>query len=328
MDAACQPRSDSRPEHGSESVKSWCIASVSLILPACNAQEVIEQTIGEAEQALGELTTDYEILVVDDGSSDATRACALRAAASRPRVHVISHAAQRGYGAALRTGFAAATKQFVGFADADGQFDLGELKRLALLVQNCDIACGYRVTRQDPWYRQACSRIYNRLVRLLLGTRVRDCNCGMKLLRREALPALPITTDGQLVHAELLARARMADLTVVEVGVNQRSLEQGYARTLRGKCSRSRPRLLRFWWSTGAVPGQFRLPADSGRQRGRTPLGPGTEQLWRAVPGIRGRRAVVGPSLVSVCRTGREPVRAGVAGDAADGRLGRAAFAG
>ena len=157
------------------------------MLPAFNEEEVIEQAIREADDALREVTDDYEILVVDDGSRDATRERALREAQRRPAVHVISHDTNRGYGAALRTGFQAATKQYVGFTDADCQFNVREIDRLTVLLDDCDIACGYRIDRQDAWHRIFYSKVYNCLVRLLLGTRVRDCDCAMKLFRRDAL---------------------------------------------------------------------------------------------------------------------------------------------
>ena len=146
-------------------------ASVSLVLPAYNEQEVIEQAILEADEALAEITDDYEILVIDDGSRDATRERALCAAKHRPAVRVISHETNRGYGAALRTGFQAATKDYVGFSDADCQFNLRETNRLTLLLADCDIACGYRIDRQDKWHRIVYSQGLQRARSAAAGNR-------------------------------------------------------------------------------------------------------------------------------------------------------------
>ena len=116
------------------------------------------------------ITSDYEILVVDDGSTDRTRELAEREARRRPTVRVLGFDRNRGYGAALQTGFEAAKKDYIGFTDADCQFDLSELSRLVLLLASCDIACGYRINRQDGWLRGLYSKIYNFLVRCMLGT--------------------------------------------------------------------------------------------------------------------------------------------------------------
>ncbi|MHB8954068.1 MAG: glycosyltransferase [Pirellulaceae bacterium] len=231
-------------------------ASVSLILPAYNEQEVIEQAIVEADEALAEIADDYEILIVDDGSRDATRTVALRAAEHRPAVRVISHATNRGYGAALRTGFQAATKDYVGFSDADCQFNLREINRLTLLLADCDVACGYRMDRQDAWHRIVYSKVYNALVRLLLGTGVRDCDCALKMFRRETLAELPITTDGFLVNGELLARARMDGKSVVEVGVTHRPRPRGQSTVSLLHILPVFIALMRFWWSIVLFPSQ------------------------------------------------------------------------
>lgn len=236
--------------------------SVSLVIPAYNEQEVIERAIREADEALSALVTDYEIIVVDDGSVDGTRERAQLAADTRPRVRVIRHAGNRGYGAALRTGFQAATKSYVGFTDADCQFDLRELERLILLLRGHEIACGYRIDRQDHWLRGVYSKSYNLLVRTLLRTRVRDCDCALKLFRRQTLQSLPITTNGFLVNAELLAHASLQGLSVVEVGVTHRPRCGGTSKVSPLHAFPVLWALLRFWWATILFPAPSRH-ADS-----------------------------------------------------------------
>jgi dolichol-phosphate mannosyltransferase len=223
-------------------------------MPAWNEQEVIEQAVVEADEALRALTSDYEILVVDDGSRDGTRELALRLAQQRPHVRVLWHDTNRGYGAALRTGFQAATKDLVGFTDADCQFDLRQLDRLVMLLADADIACGYRIDRQDGWHRLCYSRGYNLLVRGLLRTGVRDCDCALKLFRRDVLAQLSITTDGFLVNAELLSRAAMSDRSIVEVGVNHRPRPRGASTVSILHIFPVLLALLQFWWTTILFP--------------------------------------------------------------------------
>src|SRR5437588_9415 len=139
---------------------------LSLIIPA---------SIEEADAALHRLADDYEVLVVDDGSTDRTAQVAAAAVQGRPRVRLLRHAENRGYGAALRTGFEAARFDRVAFTDADCQFHLEDLASLLPLTSQNQIAVGDRLDRQDPWPRRLYSWGYNQLVRLLMGARARDC---------------------------------------------------------------------------------------------------------------------------------------------------------
>src|SRR5207248_8075375 len=129
------------------------------------------------------VTSAYEILVVDDGSSDGTAAAVRDEARGRPCVSLLRHATNRGYGAALRTGFEAARFERVAFTDADCQFHLDDLSRLLPLTDGHAVAVGYRVGRQDPPRRHLISWGYNAAVRALLGTRVRDVDCALKVFR-------------------------------------------------------------------------------------------------------------------------------------------------
>jgi 4-amino-4-deoxy-L-arabinose transferase-like glycosyltransferase len=230
--------------------------SISLVLPAYNEQEVIVQAIREADQGLAEFCDDYEVIVVDDGSSDETYRIALEEAQSLPAVRVISLETNQGYGAALRTGFQAATKAFVGFTDADCQFDVRQLDRLALLLRDCDVACGYRIDRQDHWLRLLYSRVYNVMVRVMLGTGVRDVDCAFKLFRHEALESILHETSGFIVNAELLTKARERQLSVVEVGVTHRPRADGESTVSVLHSIPVLKSLVRFWWSKTLFPAE------------------------------------------------------------------------
>jgi 4-amino-4-deoxy-L-arabinose transferase-like glycosyltransferase len=237
--------------------------SVSLVIPAFNEEAGIAAAIAEADEALACLTDDYEILIVDDGSRDNTFSAASAAANARPRARVLRHQSNRGYGAALRTGFEAARCELVAFTDADCQFDLADLGRLISLADRAPIIAGYRVDRKDPWRRRFMSSGYNLLARTLLGTRVRDCDCALKVFRREALSHLLPKSVNFFVNTEMLTRARQNGFDVVEVGVRHRPRLRGQSKVSLSDVPKTLASLLPFWWSNVA----FRAPARINERR-------------------------------------------------------------
>src|SRR4051812_13716901 len=163
---------------------------LSLVMPAYNEAAGITDAVAEAHEALAGLGYEFEILVVDDGSTDGTGARVADLTALWPHVRLLTHSTNLGYGAALRTGFEAARLDLVAFTDSDGQFFLDDLDDLVRLTREFHVAVGRRVDRQDPWKRRFLSWGYNRLVRTLLGTGVHDCDCALKVFRRDALAYL------------------------------------------------------------------------------------------------------------------------------------------
>jgi dolichol-phosphate mannosyltransferase len=265
MDAVSRPVSFSALERALEVAKGRSIPGISLVIPAFNVEQVIEQTLADADQALSELTADYEILVVDDGSQDGTRGAISRVAATRQRVRAIELDTHCGEGVALRTGLAAATKDYVGCVTADGRYDVRQLERLAPLARDGHLACGYRVTRPTSLLTCWGLRVFQRWTGFLLGTAARDSGCALRLFRREALPQLSTTGDGALIHAELLFRARQSGLSVVEVGVDEHVPQHPYSRSLRtiwGNVAE----LLRCWWSLVRFPGAEADPTCAAEQ--------------------------------------------------------------
>lgn len=222
--------------------------ALSLVLPAYNEEAGIEQAVCEADEALVQIVPHHEILVVDDGSSDATSQ-RVRALAC-PRVRLFRHQGNRGYGAALRTGFSAARFPRVAFTDADCQFHLTDLAHLLDLAETAPIAVGYRQDRQDPRKRRFFSWGYNMLVRTLLGTRVRDCDCALKVFHRDVLTHLLPTSRGFFVNAEMLTRARLLGYEVAEAGVRHRPRAQGVSTVSLFDIPRTLASLMPFWWRT------------------------------------------------------------------------------
>jgi dolichol-phosphate mannosyltransferase len=196
------------------------VPRLSLVLPAFNEEGNIERAVRDAAAAAAALTPEYEVVVVDDGSRDHTAA---RLAALQPemgeRLRVVRHPANRGYGAALRSGFQAARGELVFYTDADNQFDLTELDQFLPLMGECDAVLGYRARRQDPPLRLLTSRVFNQIAAWTLGLRVRDVNCSFKLFRGDLLRSLPLVSDGFLIDTEVVARLQRGRARLLEKGV-------------------------------------------------------------------------------------------------------------
>ena len=229
--------------------------SLSLVIPAYNEEAGIRQAVEEADQALAHLVTHYEIIVVDDGSSDGTAKAVREASGGRSHIRLLRHQDNLGYSAALRTGFEAAAYDRIAFTDADCQFHLADLASLLSLTEHHPIAVGFRLDRKDPWSRRFFSWGYNVLVRTLLGTGVRDCDCALKVFRRDALMKLLPETQGFFVNTEMLTRARQLGYSVAEAGVRHRPRLRGASKVSLGDIPRTLATLLPFWWTRVMFPG-------------------------------------------------------------------------
>lgn len=198
---------------------------LTFFFPAFNEEENVDETVRRALDEIGPLVDgSIEVLVVDDGSTDRTAelADALAATDERVRVH---HQENRGYGGALRSGFANANGRLIGFSDGDLQFDLREMSRLLTRLEEpskkaIDGVIGYRIKRRDPPHRIFIAKSYNAIVSALFGLRVRDIDCAMKLFRREVFDGLPLDTDSPFLSAELLIKLRARGARLAQVGVN------------------------------------------------------------------------------------------------------------
>ncbi|HEX7171511.1 MAG TPA: glycosyltransferase family 2 protein [Candidatus Limnocylindria bacterium] len=196
---------------------------LSFFFPAYNEEENVAETVRRALEEIGPLVEgSIEVLVVDDGSTDRTPelADALAAGDARVRVH---HQENRGYGGALRAGFANARGELIGFSDGDLQFDLREfsrlLDRLADASRPVGAVIGYRMKRRDPPHRIVIAKTYNAIVSVLFGLRVRDIDCAMKVFRREVFDGLRLETDSPFLSAELLIKLRARGEQMAQVGV-------------------------------------------------------------------------------------------------------------
>jgi dolichol-phosphate mannosyltransferase len=196
--------------------------AVSAVLPAYNEEDVLRQSVEELHAALEKQCERFEILVVDDGSTDGTPRLADDLAEAYDAVRAIHHRPNQGYGAALRTGFKSARLPLVFYTDADSQFVPGEIDRLLERIGDADIVTGYRADRQDPWPRKFFSWGFKTFIGFVFGVRVRDCDCAFKLYRRKVFDEIAIDSDMFFVDAEVLAKAAVLGYTIDEVAVTHR----------------------------------------------------------------------------------------------------------
>jgi len=197
---------------------------LTFFFPAYNEEENVERTVELALAKVGPLVDgSIEVLIVDDGSTDRTPQLADALAAGDPRVRV-HHQPNRGYGGALKAGFANARGDLVCFSDGDLQFDLAEMGRLLERLDDArrrvDAVIGFRIKRRDPFHRIFIAKTYNVIVSIAFGLRVRDIDCAMKLFRRSVFDGLRLDADGPFLSAEMLIKLRARGVVMDQVGVN------------------------------------------------------------------------------------------------------------
>lgn len=204
---------------------AWKIGGVSAFFPAYNDGGTIASMVVSTLMTLREVTEDYEVIVVNDGSADYTGELLdelVRIHA--PRLRVVHHPRNRGYGAALRSGFAAARKDWVFYTDGDAQYDPRELRLLVAACQErgggVDVVNGYKISRHDPWYRLLIGRIYHHVVKALFGFRLRDVDCDFRLIRRAALDRVDLRSDSGTICLELVKKLQDAGGRFAEVPVH------------------------------------------------------------------------------------------------------------
>ena len=197
--------------------------SLSVFFPAYNDAPSLPELIGKTFGALQTAVVDYEVIVVNDGSFDDT-AQVLLGLQSRygPRLQVITHPKNRGYGGALRSGFEAATKELVFYTDGDSQYDVNELPLLLQQMRpGVGLVNGYKLERNDPWHRIWIGRVYNAFARFLFRIRIRDVDCDFRLIRRTLLDQIQLTSTSGTICVELVRKLELLkEWRVVEVGVH------------------------------------------------------------------------------------------------------------
>jgi glycosyltransferase involved in cell wall biosynthesis len=194
---------------------------LSVFFPAYNDSGTIASLVITALQTARGLTPDFEVIIVNDGSADATPRIADELARTYPEVRVVHHERNRGYGGALQSGFKAATRDLVFYTDGDAQYDPSEMTRLwDALDESVDLVNGYKISRSDPLHRIVIGRLYHHTVKLLFGLKVRDVDCDFRLLRRSIFKQVSLEKTSGVICLEMMKKIQDAGFRIAEVPVH------------------------------------------------------------------------------------------------------------
>lgn len=201
--------------------------SISAFFPAYNEEKNIGKSIEKALEVLAQITSTYEVIVVDDGSKDKTASVVEEYAKNNSYVRLVKHTVNKGYGEGLKSGISAAKYDYIFFADADLQFDLDELKIFTEYIPEYDLVIGYRKHRSDPKIRLLNAKLWNIANRIMFGLKVRDIDCAFKLFRRDLVQKISITSGGAMTSAEMLLKLNDIGATIKELPVTHMPRKMG-----------------------------------------------------------------------------------------------------
>jgi glycosyltransferase involved in cell wall biosynthesis len=226
------------------------VGGVSAFFPCYNDEHSISTMVTDVRAALLGTVDDFEIIVVDDGSADRSLDVLTALQADVPELRVVRHESNRGYGGALLSGFAAATRPWVFYTDGDAQYDASEITRCIDAVSPAvDVVQGYKVGRGDPWYRKVIGRAYHHTVKVLFRLHVRDTDCDFRLIRKELLDRVELSSTSGVICVEMMRAFEQAGARFVEVGVSHHARPHGRSQFFRlPAIARSARQLLSLWW--------------------------------------------------------------------------------
>jgi glycosyltransferase involved in cell wall biosynthesis len=223
--------------------------SISVFFPAYNDWGTIASMIVLAFRVLEELTDDGEVIIVNDASPDHTHEIVEELGKRYPRLRCVTHAANKGYGGALRSGFAAARGDWIFYTDGDAQYDVREIALLWQRRCDADVVNGYKIRRSDPWYRAVVGRLYHHFVKTLFRLPIRDVDCDFRLIRRRVFERIRLTENSGLICTELMAKIALSGFRIVEVPVHHYHRMHGKSQffNLR-RVLRVLVNMLGLWW--------------------------------------------------------------------------------
>ena len=194
---------------------------LSVFFPAYNDCGTIASLVITAVQSASKLTPNYEVIVVDDGSSDTTAQILSELARVYPQLKIVTHPVNRGYGGALRTGFASASKDVIFYTDGDAQYDPSEMEVLwPMMTSGVDLVNGYKISRSDPLHRIVIGRLYHHIVKTLFGLTVRDVDCDFRLMRRTIFQRINLEKNSGVICLEMMKKITDGGFRIAEVPVH------------------------------------------------------------------------------------------------------------
>ena len=224
-------------------------AGLTVFFPAYNDSGTIASLVIMAVQAARQLTPDFEVIVVNDGSADATPRILAELAQLYPEVRIITHQQNRGYGGALRSGFASAQKDIVFYTDGDAQYDPSEMALLwGRFGPDVDLVNGYKISRSDPWHRVVIGRVYHYTVKWLFGLRVRDVDCDFRMMRRSIFDRVHLEKNSGVICLEMMKKIQDAGFRIAEVPVHHYHRAYGRSQFFNlGRVVRTVADVLKLW---------------------------------------------------------------------------------
>jgi glycosyltransferase involved in cell wall biosynthesis len=226
------------------------LRSLSIFFPAYNDAATIPSMVISAFLTVQKITNDFEIIVVNDGSKDHTAELLNELQRLYPQVRVITHPQNRGYGAALRTGFSSASKEWVFYTDGDAQYDPREMVKLVeALESNIDIVNGYKIERSDPLHRIIIGRLYHHIVRIIFGFRLRDVDCDYRLIKRSIFDKVQLTSSSGTICLEMVKKMQDFRYRFSEIPVHHYHRAHGKSQFFNfSRLFRTGLQLMSLWW--------------------------------------------------------------------------------
>jgi glycosyltransferase involved in cell wall biosynthesis len=207
------------------------IDEISFFLPAYNLEAQIKKTVDDAFKVIPKIARKYEIIVINDGSRDKTGEVLEKICIKYKKLKIITHKVNKGYGAALRSGFYGSKYNWIAFTDGDGQFDISELPKLIKMQKstNADLVAGYYRKRRVSFLKIVTSKLWELVVFVLFGLRVRDIDCGFKLISKKVIEKIPKLESerGAFISSELLIKAKKDNFKIAEIGVTHYARVEG-----------------------------------------------------------------------------------------------------
>lgn len=233
--------------------------SISVFFPCYNDGGTIASMVMGAMIVLDDITKDYEVIVIDDGSTDASREILQRLEHDYDKVKVVYHSGNRGYGGALRSGFSAASKDLIFYTDGDAQYDVRELKKLvSALEDNIDVVQGYKTKRLDPFHRVIIGKLYQNMMKFIFGLKIRDVDCDFRLIRRKVFDKVTLEKESGVICLEMVKKIQDAGFRFTEVPVNHFFRAYGKSQFFNFKrVFRVGKDVLKLWYELVAKPKLF-----------------------------------------------------------------------